>query len=102
MLHAEIDQVGDRGDFDSMLVGEYFQIRHAGHRSVIFHDLANDTGRLESGKACEVNGTFRLTRPDQNAAFSGPDRKNMAGTDQVVGLGIVGNRRSDGGGAVGG
>jgi hypothetical protein len=41
-----LDDLGGRHELDVVLGGELLQVRHAGHRAVLFHDLADHTGRL--------------------------------------------------------
>jgi len=50
MLAAIGDEVADRADLQSMLAGELDQVREAGHRPVLVHDLADHAGRVEPGK----------------------------------------------------
>ena len=45
-LHSVTDQILDGGDFQAVLLGENFQIRHSGHGAVIFQDFADDRRRL--------------------------------------------------------
>src|SRR5213082_740468 len=54
------DELLDRDDLDRMLLGEDFDVFHAGHGSVGFHQLGDHAGWIESGERGQVDGGFRL------------------------------------------
>jgi len=98
--HAEIDEVGDGHDLQIVLGGEDLQIRHSGHRAVVLHHLADDSGRFQPRQAGQIDGTFRLAGPDQNSALFGPNRKDMPRTHQIFRLCTLGDGGANGRGAV--
>ena len=46
--------------FRSCSLAKIFQIGHAGHGAVVFHDFADDAGRFQAGDPGQINGPFRL------------------------------------------
>ena len=49
VVQPVLDKIGVGDDFELVLFGEAHEIRLARHGAVIFHDLANDSGRLKPG-----------------------------------------------------
>ena len=100
MLKTIVDEVGDRGDFHSVLNGKFFQVGQTGHRPVLSHNLTNDPGRVEAGQAGEVNRAFRLSGADQYAPLTGAQREHMAGHDKIFRMSVLAGGRQNSGGSV--
>ncbi len=100
--HAVADDLGGGDHLEVVLAAEVGEFGDARHGAVIAHDFADDAGGVESGHAGEIDGGFGLPGADQDAAFAGAQRKDVAGAHQVRGArgGIDGDL--DGAGAVGG
>src|SRR5262245_23715533 len=75
---AIANQLRDSDDLQLVVHGEVNQVRNAGHRSVFFHDFANDASRCESGDSRQVHRCLRLTRPNQHAAVARAQREDMS------------------------
>src|SRR6185369_6485345 len=91
VLQAVGHQVGNGTDLDPVIFGEFLQFRHAGHGAVVVHDLADHTGRFEASQACQIHRTLGLSGTHQYTAAFGPQWEYVAGADQVVGAGAIGN-----------
>ena len=96
------DDVSDRRNLDVVLGGEFFQVRHAGHGAVVAHDLADHGRRFEARQAGQVHAALGLAGARQHAPGFGPERKDMAGRNDILGPGVVRHGGLDGGGAVSG
>ena len=85
-----------------MFAAEFQQLRHARHGAVFVHDFADHAGRIESGDAREVDGSFGLSGADEHAAIARAQRKHVAGARKILRarFGIDGGKNGDG--AVGG
>ena len=56
------DQILDGADLEAVALCEGDEVRHARHGAVVVHDLADDGGRVEPGKARKIDGGFRMSR----------------------------------------
>ena len=84
VVYASIcDQVSYRDDLESELIGHGFQPGQPGHRPVVIHDFAQDPGRHEPGKPCQVNDGFRMPGPAEHAAPFRPQREDVPGPCQI-------------------
>ncbi len=63
-------------------------------------DLAEDAGGLESGEAREVDRGFGMPGAAEHAAFLRPERKDMAGLDEIVRPGLRPRQGANGRGPV--
>ena len=79
-----LDQIGDRQQLDPVLLAERGQVRDAGHRPVLVHDLADDARRVQPREPSEVDGRLRLAGALEHAAGPRAKRKDVAGPDEVV------------------
>ena len=79
-----LDQVGDGDQLEPVALAELDEVRDAGHRPVVVHDLADDAGRREPGEAREVDGRLRLARALEHAAGARAEREDVPGLDEVV------------------
>ncbi len=82
-----MDQVGNGADLDAMQLGEGFQLRAAGHGAVVVHDLADHAAGIEAGHARQVACSLGVAGTGQHAAGLGHQREDVAGADDVFGLG---------------
>ena len=83
VLRAIVDEVGDRADFQAMLLGERDQVGQSRHRTVVAQDLADHRRRREPGQRGEIAASLGVTGAHEHAAFLRHDRKNMTGLDDV-------------------
>jgi len=58
------DEIGDGADLEAVQLGERHQLRQARHRAVVVHDLADDGGGVEPGKAGDVDAGFGVAGAD--------------------------------------
>ncbi len=84
-LAAMCDQVLDRTHFKSVLAFEFDQIRQTGHGSVLLHDLADDSGGIESGKLGEIDSRLGMPSAAEHPPVLGLEREDMAGLDEIAG-----------------
>src|SRR5262249_35269783 len=83
ICHTVADKVGYRNHLEPMADAELFELRHAGHRAVVIHDLADDATGGQTGKFGEIDGGLGLPRAHENPAFTGAQGKHVAGTGQI-------------------
>ena len=84
LVDAVVDELIHSDDLDPLAGGEALQFRHAHHRAVAVHHLADDGRRLEFSEEAEVDGRLGLAGADEDAALAGPQRIDVAGHDDVV------------------
>ena len=72
-----LDQVGDGDELEVVLLAIPHQIRHASHRPVLVHDLADDARRIQPRQPREVDGSLGLPGPLQHAARPRPQGKHV-------------------------
>ena len=101
MLHAVADEVRDREHLQVVFPAELDELRHSGHGAVFAHDFADDAGGSQPGDAREIHGSFGLAGADEDAAIARAQRKNMAGTREILRLRLWIDGGKDGNGAVG-
>ncbi len=97
---AVIDEIRNRADFQAVCLREGLQLGQPGHRAVVVHDLNEHARR---GKACqprEIADGLGVPRAHQHAAVFGNEWKDMAGRDDIGGLGVGGARHAHGVGPV--
>ncbi len=51
VLHPVLDDIGDGDDFEVVFFREFFEIGHARHGAVVFHDFTDDARRFEPGQS---------------------------------------------------
>ncbi len=85
-----------------MLAGEGDQLGQPQHDAVLAGDLHDGAGRAQAREAGEVHGGLGVAVADQDAAGLGAQREDVAGADEVTGLGDPVGEQAQGGGAVGG
>ena len=71
-----LDQVGDGDHLQAVLPAVRNEIRHAGHGSVVLHDLADHAGRVQPGEAREIDRRLRLAGTLEHPAGPGPEREH--------------------------
>ena len=98
---AVADQIGDGADFQAMRATEFNEVRQSCHRAVIVHDLADDRCRLEARKRRHIATRLGVAGSYQYAPLLGPQRKHMAGLNQVGGTCLARNGRLNGARPVG-
>ena len=69
------------------------EIRHARHRAVVVHDLADDAGGREPGEAREIDGALGLPGAHEHAARARAEREDVAGRDEIARACTRGSRR---------
>ncbi len=93
------DDLRDGADLDVVLLGELFEIGHAGHVAVVAHDLDDDGGGVEPGESAEVDGSLGLPGADEDAAVTRAERVDVSGADEICGSGGLVDGEFDGSGA---
>ena len=81
------DDVLDRADLETVLLSEDLQVRHAGHRAVVVHDLADHAGGARPGEPRQVDDALGLPAADEHAAVARAEREDVARPREVLGLG---------------
>ena len=89
VLAAELDQIGNRADFQAVFVGEADQVRQTGHRAVFLEYFADDRRRLQAGHLRQIATGFGMSGAHQHAAVAGGNREDVAGLDDVFRPGIT-------------
>lgn len=97
---AVADEVGDGADAELVPLAEVFEVVAAHHFAVVAEDFADDGGGFHAGEACEVDGAFGLAGADEDAAVAGAEGVDVAGSEEVLRLGVVGDGDLHGDGAV--
>ncbi len=82
-----LDQVCDGDHLQTVAGAVPDQVRDAGHRPVVVHDLADDTRGVQARESRQVDRRLGLARPLEDAAGARPQREDVAALDQVVGCG---------------
>lgn len=95
------DQVLDGDDRQAVLAGERDQFGQAQHPAVLAGDLDDGSGRAQSREAGEVDGGLGVAVAYEYAAGAGAQRKDVAGADEVGGLGGAAREQLERGGPVG-
>ena len=80
--------------------GVHRQLRQPCHRAVAVLDLADHPGWVEAGQTSQIDRCFGVTSPLQHPALLGPQRKDVAGTAQIVGPGVGMDRHLNGAGPI--
>jgi hypothetical protein len=101
LLEAIGDQVADRADLEPVQLGEGDEVVQPRHGAVLAHDLADHSGRIETGEPGDIDSGLGMTGTHQHPALPRHQRKHMARRDNMVrALGRV-DRDGDGAGAIG-
>src|SRR6478609_8209788 len=87
VLHAIADDFRYGEHLHCMSFAKLNQVRHTRHGAVFAHDFADDSGGHQAGHSRQINGSFCLPSPNQDAAFTCSQWKNMTWTCQVGGPG---------------
>ena len=100
--HAVVNQVGDGADLEVVLGGKGFEFSTTGHGAIVVHHFADHPAWLETGHARQVAGGFGVAGTGQGTARLGHQREDVAGADDVFGLGVFRGGGLHGAGAVSG
>src|SRR5215217_1358972 len=68
LANAISNELGDADHFKIMLRSKQLELRHAGHRPVFVHHLANYTRRVETCDTGDVDAGFSLSGTHKHAA----------------------------------
>jgi hypothetical protein len=60
------------------------QVRNAGHRPVLVHDLADDAGRVEAGEPREIDRGLGLTAALEHATRARAQGEHVARLDEIL------------------
>ena len=102
VAHPVLDQIRHRDHQQAVPAREPVEVRHAGHRAVVVHDLADDAGRIQAGEPGQVHRRFGLACAHQHAAVARPQGRHVAGLGEVGRPGRRIDRHPDRRRAVGG
>ena len=100
LAEAVGDQRGDRDDFQVEFFCGLQQLRQAGHRAVLVHNLDQRAGGLQSGQAGQVDGRLGVSRTAQHALVARAQGIDMSRAAQVGGFRFGVGQRADRRGAV--
>ncbi len=86
VLAAVFDEIGDRDQGQTVLVGEDPQFVGLGHRALILlaDDLADRPGRLQTSHPGQVDGGLGVAGSTQHPAVLGAQRHHVTGFGEVV------------------
>ncbi len=79
------DQVGDRDHLQPVPGAVALEVRHARHRAVVVHHLADHPARVEAREPREIDRRLGLAGALEHAADLGLEREDVARLDQVPG-----------------
>ena len=79
------DELRDRDERQSVRSGEGLQLRTFGCGAVIVEDFANHTGRLQPGKAHQVDSRFRVPDALEHATLARAQRVQVPRTAKIRG-----------------
>ena len=99
-LQAIGNEITDRHQLQSPLVGLAAQLRQAGHRTVFIENLYQRGRWLQAGKARKVNGGFRMAGTSEHSGILGIERMDVARTAEHIRSGSRIGKRADCRGAV--
>ena len=99
---AKLDELLDGTDLEFVFFREATQLRQAGHRAVVVHDLANDPHRPAAGESGEIHCRLGVAGALQHTPAAGAQREHVPRLHQVVGQRGGFGQGLDGRGAVGG
>ena len=92
--HPVADEVRDRDDAAGRARAESCSSsRHARHRAVVVHHLADDAGGRQPREPREVDRALGLAGADEHAAVAGAEREDVAGAREVLRARAVARRR---------
>src|ERR1035437_9971940 len=77
------DQLSDSKNPQPVFLAEGNEIRDAGHRSVVLHDLADHARWIEASHPRQIHRGLGLSGAYKHAPPAGSQRKYVAGTSQV-------------------
>jgi hypothetical protein len=83
-LAPVLDQRSDRPNFQTLFLGKAKEVIPPGHRSIVIHDFADDTGRAKTRQTAKVNRRLRMSRPNQDAPLLGLQGKDMSGHHKIL------------------
>ena len=95
------DEVGDGDHRQAVLLAVRHQVRNAGHRAVLVHDLADHAGRDQARESGQVDRGLGLASTLQDAAVLRLQREDVPRLDEVIGAGVGIDRDLDRASAVG-
>ena len=86
---AIVNQIGDRADFEAVLLRELQQIGQARHLAVVFEDFADDGRRRHASELREIASGFGVAGAHQHAAALSSQRENVARLHDIFGFRIA-------------
>jgi len=95
--HPVLDQIGDRNEGQAVTLRELRELGNARHGAVFVHDLADDTGGVETRNPRQIDGRLGLTGAHQHPAGTRPERVHVARPCEVGGPGGRSDGRPNGG-----
>ena len=82
-----LDELGDGDHRQAVPVGECPQLGQPGHGAVVVEDLGHHAGRGEPGQPGQVHRGLGVPGAAEHPALGVPQREDVAGPDDLVGLG---------------
>ena len=84
-LPAKLDELLDGAELEFVFFREAAQLREAGHRAVVVHDLTYDAHRPAAGETGEVHRRLCVAGALEDAAGFGAKRKDVAWLHEILG-----------------
>jgi hypothetical protein len=81
------DEVLNRNEGETPLVGELAQVREASHGAVFLHDFYDHGYGRKACQAHKIDGGFGVARSAKDSFRSSNEGKNMSGSGEVFRLG---------------
>ena len=81
-------ELGYRHELQAVPVDKILKIGHAGHRTVVLHNLAAEPNLLKPGQTAEINRRLRVSRTLQHAALAGLQREHVPWPAEIFRLGV--------------
>ena len=95
-------ELGHGHERETVLLRDLVELGPSGHGPIGIQNLADDTGRNESGQPGEIHAGLGLTHPLQHSTGPGPQGKDVTRAAKIGGHGGRIDRDVDGGGAIAG
>ena len=78
VMSAVFHKVGNGGEQQVVFGTEFAQVGQTRHGAVVVLNFANDSCRLQAGKASEIDCGFGVAGALEHAAFAGAEREDVA------------------------
>jgi len=66
-----------------VLKGKLAELGHSGHRAIVVHDLADNSGGTKAGQPRQIHSSFCLPGASQDSGVLRTKWEHMAGANQI-------------------